>query len=624
MTEAAANKTAIVLIHGTGGQEPRKTIMGFLSTLERLGLSPASHQQIYREPQTCGRGVAYFSAQTRINERPAVVAEFHWADLSKVRSGFLSILRNFFQFAVDAPDIIYTCLGPGGVDARKSDDVLLRCLRSLLALAVWIIYFPILAINLGYAALVAGFALHARSMSGVTPGSFAEITVAASSLVAGLAILLFLRRPAIDRYFRALAIMTLGVVVVGFCLGVAGPIIFKNRLTYRVLAAKFNGTLDLLWLIVMTTGFLFLLLTPLLLLRFWQRRHAILLAFTAAFLVFRFWLLLITTLWLIFLTSIFDRQTYQSLISDIGGPIRFISLLWFEMGAVGFAILVALAVHMRRTHQGLLKIAHAGYPRLIVPSSILILTYILNVAGLATVCWCNCAELWPGCRQPNCSVVYGSSAWIIQNAAILLTLGGLLLQLGESHFKVVIDILNYFHSDRGHRRVNPAEAMSSVFHFQPQDRTEFRPKLQQRLIALVADLDAQNGPFDRTILVGHSLGSMIAIEALRDELLRGNRLGSLELVTLGSPYQSIFNHYFPHMFTRASADLLPGDTGWTNIYRENDFVGTKLTEDNAGLNEISEAPHGHTNYLLQDSVVTQIARRVSAPVQTSSTELLQT
>lgn len=588
-------------------------MIAFLRTLERLGLAPPSQQQIYREPDAGNGATAYFAAETRISDRPVVVAEYHWADLSKVRSGFLSILRNFFQVAADAPDVVYTCLGPADSDGNNRDHWLLRCLRALLALAFWVIYFPIMAINIAYAAFVVGFALHARTVPGVTPGTFAESSVVVSALVAGLAIMLLLKWSATTAYFRALALMALAVVVVGFWLGAASPLLFKERLTYRALAAKFNGTLDSLWAIVMATGLLFLLLTPILLFRFWDRRRAILLAFCAVFLVFRFWLLLITTLWLIFLTSIFDRQTYQSLISDIGGPIRFISLLWFEMATVGLAILVTLAIHRRRTEYGLHNIPHSGYPRLIVPSALLVLTYVLNVAGIATICWCNCATLWPGCQQPSCSFVYGSSTWIIQNAAILLTLGGMLLQLGESHFKIVIDLLNYFQSERGHHCPSPIEAMRSVFHVRAQASNEFRPKLQQGMKSILVDIEGQHGPFERTVLVGHSLGSMIAIEALRDGLPASERLGRLELVTLGSPYRSIFNYYFPHMFQPVAAGLLPGIAGWTNIFRENDFVGVRLSDDDKALEEISEPPLGHTGYLVQDSVVAEIARRISAP-----------
>ena len=82
---------------------------------------------------------------------------------------------------------------------------------------------------------------------------------------------------------------------------------------------------------------------------------------------------------------------------------------------------------------------------------------------------------------------------------------------------------------------------------------------------------------------------------------------SIELVTMGSPYRSIFNHYFPHMFPPPSPEGLAGVSSWTNIYRENDFVGTDLGVGNGDIEDIAEPPRGHIGYFSDEAVAKKIA-----------------
>lgn len=602
-------KTAIILVHGIGDQARRATIREFTRTLSRVALMPPGQQQGYREPGTADPEFGYFVSEGTIGDSPAVIAECYWADLSQMHRGFLSALRNFFQFIVDAPDIIYSCLGPRVVGEASRDYLVLRGLRAILALALWLVYFPVVAVNVAYAAYVMGFALHARWVPGVTPGSAASTTIIVTSGVAAAIVLLVSCQRRFSPYFRALAIMTLAIF-----LAAVSFVLWEQRnpsglITYRTLAAAFNGGLNLLWLAVLVSGFVYLALMPLLLPFFWQRRRAIVLGFAAMFLVCRFWLLLITTIWLIFLNSVFDPQTYKSLLTDIGGPIRFISLLWLDLALTGLVLLAALAMHMLHTWRSRAGVQQAGYPRLVVPASVLILAPALQVAGLAAVCWCNCAMFWPGCPQPACDLIYGPSEWIIANAALLLGVGGLVVQLGQGHFKIALDIVNWFKSDRGHRCINPLEAMTSVLFYKPEEAEMFRVKVRARLDALIDDLSRTAGPFERTILVAHSLGSMIAIGALRGGERHGD-VGRLELITLGSPYSSIFAHYFPHIFPAAGPALLPGVAAWTNIYRENDYVGTTLTDGRCGVAEVRHPALGHLDYLRHDGVVAEVVGRV--------------
>ncbi|MGI9410094.1 MAG: hypothetical protein ACR2OV_08470, partial [Hyphomicrobiaceae bacterium] len=191
--------------------------------------------------------------------------------------------------------------------------------------------------------------------------------------------------------------------------------------------------------------------------------------------------------------------------------------------------------------------------------------------------------------------------------ATLLAVGGLVIQFSHSGFEVAIDIVNYFKSGRGHRSVNPIGAIVSAFRYVPDDTLEFRRRLRERLRKLLEDLNASFGPFDRTVMVGHSLGTMIAIDILGSPEAKDDTTGKVELVTLGSPYSAVFNHYFPHMFAPARIELFTSVERWTNIYRENDYVGTNLTDGDCGVAEVAQPPFGHLEYFSDDGVVREIA-----------------
>src|SRR5262249_10743844 len=100
---------------------------------------------------------SYFSEQVEFNGRSTTVAEMFWSDLSQVQTGFLATLRNFFKLAADAPEIVYASLGPQLQDGGYKDYLVLRLMRSLVSLAFWTIYYPIIAYNVGYGLLALSF-----------------------------------------------------------------------------------------------------------------------------------------------------------------------------------------------------------------------------------------------------------------------------------------------------------------------------------------------------------------------------------------------------------------------------------------------------------------------------------
>ncbi|MFN9752295.1 MAG: hypothetical protein ACK57U_13020, partial [Planctomycetota bacterium] len=83
-------------------------------------------------------------------------------------------------------------------------------------------------------------------------------------------------------------------------------------------------------------------------------------------------------------------------------------------------------------------------------------------------------------------------------------------------------------------------------------------------------------------IISHSQGTMIGIEVLNDpELAWLNRsFSSVRLVTMGSPFSHIYQHYFGHLYPDLSNEawlpLRSRLARWMNVYRRDDFVGTRI------------------------------------------------
>ena len=603
--------TAVVLLHGVGDQNQRGTLEGFLGSLGKTGASEPGRERTLRELPDETDASSYFLNHTTIHGQTVDIAEYYWADISRVRRGLFSILRNFFQLIVDAPDIIYACLGPRLTGESQRDFFVLRCFRSLLAVMIWLIYFPIVALNIAYALLVGEFALHAAWTPQVTVATTADghFAVASGILLVLLAGSGMSRK--VNSYWRSIVFMVAGVLLGVLIYSLSNLVLRETSVSYGQYATVFNGALNGLWSVVTAISLLYLIAVPFLCLFFYRRWRSILLGFTTAFVIIRFWLAFITTIWLVYLTSVFDGETYDSLISSIGGPIRFISVMWFDVIVVGLFLGTSLIRYVLQTAAAEGEITGRRYPRLIIPSALPFIAMVLAVAGTGVIVACNCALILEQCPQLTCSFVYAPSEWIFTNAATLLAVGGVVIQLAHSRFNVAIDIVNFFKSDRGHRRANPFVAVSSVFATASPDAVGFRHNLRARLDRLVEDISAARGPYRRIILIGHSLGSVIAIDWLMRRQGADKDDSQFELMTLGSPYGAIFHHYFPHMFAPPQRpDLLPRISRWTNIYRENDFVGTSLA--GGGIDDIVQPPRGHIGYFADNDVVREIATRIAA------------
>lgn len=112
---------------------------------------------------------------------------------------------------------------------------------------------------------------------------------------------------------------------------------------------------------------------------------------------------------------------------------------------------------------------------------------------------------------------------------------------------------------------------------------------------------------------------MIAIDVLWLEWA-ANRLRGIDvdLVTMGSPFTHLYQHYFPDRYPPLfdGSDLNRRDWGthlpstvqrWLNIYRVDDFVGTHIDGSEGFPTNICIPAGGHTGYWRQREALCAIS-----------------
>ena len=332
-----------------------------------------------------------------------------------------------------------------------------------------------------------------------------------------------------------------------------------------------------------------------------------LLGYATTYIIARFWLLLITTCWLVLFDQLLDPDLADRLRDQLTQSIRNVSLVWLDIAVMAAVFLGSFVAYQARSWAGRRSGSReADYPRLIVPELVLYLPLLMSFVWAFVVFSCSCAGA--ECRIGICAWLSEGTTWILANAGWLLALGGIAIQFLHGGFKIANDIVNYFRNDVAHRSGRPWRAVASVYDVDPSGRDAFRGQLSRRLVTLVDDFHRRFGPFDRLDFVAHSLGSMVAIDTLRTSS-RGlaETVAPIRLVTMGSPYRDVFHTYFPHMFPKLTQPQLVGVSRLINIYRANDYVGTAISHDSPFVEERPQPPLGHKGYFSDAGVVAEFS-----------------
>jgi hypothetical protein len=123
------------------------------------------------------------------------------------------------------------------------------------------------------------------------------------------------------------------------------------------------------------------------------------------------------------------------------------------------------------------------------------------------------------------------------------------------------------------------------------------------------DVLLQDGGCRKLVVLAHSQGTVIALEALLENVWEQRlkaRVDSLTIITFGSPWSHIYQHYFDDYPQTAGAVIKAlneskAPVRWINVYRVDDVIGTHVKMD---LHEFPVLVRGtfggHNKYWEQD------------------------
>ncbi|WP_147103717.1 hypothetical protein [Tateyamaria sp. syn59] len=164
---------------------------------------------------------------------------------------------------------------------------------------------------------------------------------------------------------------------------------------------------------------------------------------------------------------------------------------------------------------------------------------------------------------------------------------------------VVRDIVSYAVQERCICRVKPGKYRAN-FTLRNDINRRFTKVLHYTLAAITPS---------RITIISHSQGTVIATQMLQSgrvhDLLKDYGSPPVTLITMGSPVTHVYRHYFPHAF-KVSTDKMPTGLEWHNIYRIDDYVGTRIDEDTGVHQNLDVNAAGHLGYFTDYEVWTRM------------------
>lgn len=122
-----------------------------------------------------------------------------------------------------------------------------------------------------------------------------------------------------------------------------------------------------------------------------------------------------------------------------------------------------------------------------------------------------------------------------------------------------------------------------------------RAEIEHRFRRVYERMCRQEAP-DTLTVISHSQGTIVATRSLRRLIAEGAELcEGASLITMGSPVTHIYRRYFPRDFA-VPDKRLGGTITWHNIFRTDDFVGTRIDVLTHGEDDFDVPAAGHTGY----------------------------
>ena len=584
----------ILVVHGVGDPEPGGPVSTFARSiaLESKPLKESRSVVWLNEKAADSSYIKTFPVHVRdlnIRRKNVKLAEVFWGDVSRVVSGVPGMIIGLFQILFGLRYVAYVAADQPGTGAAW--------LKKLGLISSRILHGPVLAVTL-FTGMLA-FAISGSQL--LWPGScqglkWSQIVVSACCAF-GLAVAFIGRRLTRNRVIER-SCFWLGVTS-AFMLGL---LVFKAY-WFDVASDKATARLGLLWncrVLVVLLGWLWFceILVMLAMAGSWflaimrpqANRRALHIALLLPLLSIGIWGQAIPMLWL--MTTESARQFLQmddfSEIFDEAVPLLGVQFMMC-LAIVIAAGIVAIRFLQWRSGQTVDRFrAGSRAPRLIVHGGLQLVLAACAAVGVSLVLTIEAFEsfgyshneFWIG------RVMAESNKYAM---AVLVPIGFLLaFAFPRLHpiFDIVLDIVNHFYfrptnvqdvlDDDDEFDINETTFESGNLFFSRRQTVHAR---MQRILTHYRDSMTER---PELIIIAHSQGTQIAIEVLNDPELAwlSNQFHSVKLVTMGSPFSNLYQHYFSHFYPSLDkpywATLRSRVDRWANIFRIDDPVGTEI------------------------------------------------
>ncbi len=644
-------RTLYLVVHGIGDPSSGETVREFARGLTCLGDSAASVEEVHwvPEPDPAGaddRTVRAFAVHLLRGDdrRGDLLAEVHWADLSRFPISLLGLAEGFFGVSFGLRYIAYQVVH--GLDAPGAG--LLRCLgRWSTALLVG----PIAALSLLLLFLLLGAAVadwvEVGSFASSPHGDYAGAIACLVAVGVGVALASFLGRNQVLRMV-GLSLTGSAGVVLGLALatrafdptrrvwGIPRLALLRDELERAglphggiILHAAFCDMMVGLCLL----GILLALALSSLVLAWLvlacprvHARNSALVATLLPFLMVYGWGLVIPMAWAAIgrvLPGGAGFHTTLDVLLSLGTAL--LPCLLLILAAVGVTTLIVFSLWWRRRVRlgrapDIRQVADDGARLIVAPwlLGVIALGYAFFVTiSLSGYIIPGLSGLepfgWSGRLRERIDPFMGPI--LAFSAAALPLLLSQFVPYLRSGLDLIYDVINHFYFR--------FDAIPDARALARPDNPNFpvRRAIQHRLAASIAHLAEQftgpDRPPCRLVVLSHSQGTMVAIDVLNDPRLDVaiGRFTSLRLVTMGSPFSHIYQHYFRHHYpelrhghwetlSRRLGPRADGPAPWLNLYRVDDYVGRSIDESRTGLVENCPIrPRGHLGYWIDREVL---------------------
>lgn len=590
----------IIVVHGVGDPEPGEPVGAFARSiaLESKPLKESHSVLWLNEKANESSFIQTFPVHVRdlkMRRKNVKLAEVFWGDMSRVVSGVPGMVLGLFQILFGLRYVAYVAADQPGFSAGW--------LKKLGLISSRVLHGPVLAVTLFLGMLA--FAISGSQL--LWPDSWqgpmwSQIVISGCS-VFGLIFALIGRRVTRNRVIER-SCFWLGVTSV-FMFALMGfktvwlddlqrePSALANSISLiwhcRVLVVLLGWLwfCEILVMLAMAVCWLMAIMRPR------ANRRALHIALLLPLLSIGIWGQAIPMLWLTTQASAkkFLRLDDFAHVFDEAVPLLGIQFI------MCLAIVIAtgvVAIRFLRWRSGQTVERFLGGsrgPRLIVHGGLQVVLAACAAVGVSLVITIETLETLGHSHHDFLigRLMAESNKYAM---AILVPVGFLLaFALPRLHpvFDIVLDIVNHFYF----RPTNVQDALDDDDEFDINETTfesgnlffSRRQAIHARMQRILTHYRDNMTERPELIVIAHSQGTQIAIEVLNDPELAwlNNQFCSVKLVTMGSPFSNLYQHYFSHIYPPLDAaywsSLRRRVDQWTNIFRIDDPVGTEIDFD---------------------------------------------